>query len=289
MREKRFMRIQMYRGSRKAEHLGPDRKGGHTLSKYGNDKSNTKSYTFNSAGFRSEELNPNATFKLFVCGCSYTFGTGLNVEESWPFLFKQHLAEYRDISLASINLLNFSQGGASNDYIVRTLIEQISYTQIQPDLIIVGFTSLNRFEFFDEIDNIVYQFLPQIIEKKKSRERAEKMRRAAELYLAGTNENYEIIRFAKNVLLLQSYCKNKRIPMIFLFFPLKESESSFLSKISTPYTASILGEIEMQYCVPLSNKMFVDKAADNAHPGSKSQVLIAKSVWETFLVLSQKV
>ena len=40
-------------------------------------------------GFRGEEFDPASPVKLFVCGCSYTFGTGLDLEESWSFLFSR--------------------------------------------------------------------------------------------------------------------------------------------------------------------------------------------------------
>jgi hypothetical protein len=86
------MELLQYKGARKREHLGSNGKGGHTLSEYGVDKSHTIIYRFNSAGFRGEELEPNAEIKIFVCGCSYTFATGVNVEQSWPFLFKKHWA-----------------------------------------------------------------------------------------------------------------------------------------------------------------------------------------------------
>lgn len=162
------MELLKYKGTRRREHWGPNGKGGHTLSQYGVDKSHTKTYRFNSSGFRGEELNPNAAIKIVVCGCSYTFGTGVNVEQGWPFLFKKHWAEHQRIPIESINLLNFSQGGASNDYVVRTLIEQISHTQIRPDMVIAGFTHLERFELFDEQHNIAYQFSPRLIEEQRS-------------------------------------------------------------------------------------------------------------------------
>ncbi|MEM9273499.1 MAG: DUF6071 family protein [Cyanobacteria bacterium P01_F01_bin.143] len=284
------MELLKYKGARIQEHFGPNGTGGHTSSKYGSDKADIRTYTFNSAGFRSEELNPDAALKIFVCGCSYTFGTGVNFEKSWPFLFKRRWAKYQNMALDSINLLNFSQGGASNDYVVRTLIEEISHTQIQPDLVIAGFTHVERFELFSEQDQIAYQFNQSTIRIPKWSEfweDTEERRKAAELYLVATNRDDEVARFAKNVLLLQNYCQSRNIPMIFLFLEQKlsssdKSPSDFISRISTPNTATLLNEIDTKYCATLNAQMFVDTAEKNGHPGPKSQALIAKSLWKTF-------
>ena len=33
--------------------------------------------------------NPKAKKRIYVCGCSHTFGVGLNLEETWPYQFKK--------------------------------------------------------------------------------------------------------------------------------------------------------------------------------------------------------
>jgi hypothetical protein len=210
----------------------------------------------------------------------------LILRKAGHFFFKKHLAEHQGIPLDSINLLNFSQGGASNDYIVRTLIEQISHTQIRPELVLAGFTHIDRFELFGEKNNIAYQFLPRLIENQKWSGEAEEKRKAAELYLVATNRDDDVARFAKNVLLLQNYCQSRQIPLLCLFFEQRqwsdESPSDFISRISTANTAAFLDAIDTKCCATLNNKMMVDKAADNSHPGPKSQELIAESLWKTF-------
>ena len=66
------------------------------------DESKTKTYYFNSLGFRSEEFDPDAPLKLFVGGCSQSIGTGINLEESWAFLFKQKLASREAVGIGLI-------------------------------------------------------------------------------------------------------------------------------------------------------------------------------------------
>ena len=49
-----------YSGARRSEHFGPDGKGSHSSTTYGFDESDTKTYSFNSLGFRGEEFDPDA-------------------------------------------------------------------------------------------------------------------------------------------------------------------------------------------------------------------------------------
>src|SRR5689334_11722829 len=109
-------RLLSYSGVR-SDHWGADGKGGHTISTYGAGASHHKTYSFNTAGFRGEDLLPDAAMRLFVGGCSFTFGHGLDIEETWPYKFKLRVAARTGCDPSRINLLNFSQGGASNDYI----------------------------------------------------------------------------------------------------------------------------------------------------------------------------
>src|SRR5688500_5485993 len=50
---------------------------------YGSDKSGTIVYEFNSKGYRGEEYDPSAKFRVCVIGESNAFGTGLRVEETF--------------------------------------------------------------------------------------------------------------------------------------------------------------------------------------------------------------
>src|SRR5882762_5127353 len=102
-------------------------------------------YRFNSLGFRGEEFDPAARLKIFVSGCSYTFGLGVQHEESWPTLLKKRLADRRGVPSDQANLQNFSQVGASNEYIARTIIRQCD--RVRPDLAIIAFTHRERTEY----------------------------------------------------------------------------------------------------------------------------------------------
>src|SRR5215831_16546203 len=102
-------------------------------------------YHFNSLGYRGEAFDPAARLKIFVAGCSYSFGLGVPQEQTWPVLLKQQLADKLGVPLEQANLQNFSQIGASNGYIARTIVRQCD--RVRPDLAVIAFTHRQRAEY----------------------------------------------------------------------------------------------------------------------------------------------
>jgi len=111
---------------------------------YGTDRTGQKTYNLNSLGFRGEGFDPDAERRIFVFGCSHTFGVGLNQDEVWHSHFRRLYAEHHGLAEERINLMNFSHGGASNDFITRQLLTQCAAER--PDLVLAYFTASNRTE-----------------------------------------------------------------------------------------------------------------------------------------------
>jgi hypothetical protein len=267
-----------YKGTRRREHFGPDARGAYRRNTYGTDQSGSKTYYFNALGFRGEEFDPASPVKLFVCGCSYTFGTGLDFEESWSFLFKQKLAELRGLPESSVNLINFAQGGASNDYVTRTLLEQSA--RVRPDVIVAGFTYMNRFELLDE--TTAFHFQPLLLERyARIGGKFAELGRLAEFLFLGTDEVQEKVRMIKNVLLLQNFCRARDISLVFFFFE-SLTRADLPSALSVPTTRPLFEEIDLGALIPVDSATVVDLATDGAHPGPRSQKLMAEAAWETF-------
>jgi len=257
-----------YKGWRQDEHFG--------RTAYKSVERDTSTYHFNSLGFRGEEFDPEAQVKLFVCGCSYTFGIGVEFEETWSFLLKQRLAAHLDLDASSVNLLNFSEAGASNDYIARTLVEQS--TRVRPDLIVAGFTQTTRFELLDE--ETTFRFNPPVLQKYASAGgKFAEMAKRMEYVFLGTDEIQENVRTVKNVLLLQYFSQSRSIPFIFLPFWGKD----MASLLSTPMTRPLYEAIDHDLVAPLTpGNTTVDRAADGVHPGPRSQEVIAAAAWRIF-------
>lgn len=94
-------------------------------------------YRFNSHGFRGEEFGPSIDIACF--GCSFTMGTGIYEEDSWP----RQLAQATDLQVA-----NFGHAGSSNDTAFRFASHYLKI--MRPKWAIWLQTDRHRLEVIDE-------------------------------------------------------------------------------------------------------------------------------------------
>jgi hypothetical protein len=113
------------------------RRGGHPL--YGEGD---VTYSFNSHGYRCPEFEPGADVRMISIGCSNTLGVGLPQQALFHEQFAERLR--KELSATVVNW-NLSMGGASNDYICRTLY--LAVPQLNPHIVLVNFTYLPRREY----------------------------------------------------------------------------------------------------------------------------------------------
>lgn len=271
------MKLHRYIGNRKI--------GQSPVRVFGSDQSRTKTYNFNSLGFRGEEYNPKAKRRIFVCGCSHTIGTGLNLEETWPYLFKLLYSHHFNLNSSEVNLLNFADGGASNDYISRTVLSQC--TAIRPDLLLVLFTYNNRTEYCNGkhirplgpwifADSEPSRYLPP--------NTLQDYLEAAKQYYEYYSDESGFISTTKNILLLQFLCKANNIDSV---FGIVNYDQIALQNYSHNEVCSTLQElIEWSFFVKFSihgPDIEVDKAADGTHPGPRSHQIIADRFFNAYI------
>lgn len=98
-------------------------------------------YRINSAGFRSEELDPQAA-SVVSLGCSYSVGTGLPEETTWPALVSSALG---------LKNYNLAWAGTSAD----TCFMQAEYwlPVLQPKLVVMAAPPKHRFDLITEKAN----------------------------------------------------------------------------------------------------------------------------------------
>ena len=263
------------------------------LTQYDMDYSGTKIYIFNKHGFRGEEYDPEAEKRIFFSGCSYTFGTGLNHEETAAYKFKMIYCDKFDIDPAKVNLLNFAMPGASNDYIVRTMISQCQ--KVKPDVAVVLFSHVERVEHIDEqalgesvwtaapwwIEEAVYDHLkPSAPDADK---RIELIRNASIGYFYYYTPANAMSNFLRNALLLQYYLKEKNIP-----YALHWIDFNQFDYLKQHFALNNLAELlQKKHFVDYSDpsRYWCDKAADDAHPGPISNNNLANALFERYQVL----
>jgi hypothetical protein len=253
------------------------------------DSSGTKTYHFNSLGFRGEEFKPDASKRIFVCGCSYTFGVGLNFEETTAYKFKRQYCDYFGFSDCDVNMLNFAMPGGSNDYIARTLLTQCS--RLKPDVLVAIFTHQDRAEHIDEdaLGQRVWTAAPWWIREvgqeikppdASAGEQIEVMRQASLGYFYYATQSNSASNLLRNVLLLQFYCELHRIPYIF-----HRMDFANFSSLENHFALTEMALLVDQTHFPSYNdpdRFYCDTAADGAHPGAQSNSNIADALFSVY-------
>ena len=282
--------LHRYVGERIASHLG-EGAGPHAKKTYGSDQTGSKVYRFNSLGFRGEEFEQLAKRNVFLCGCSYAFGVGLNQEETFANLFKERYASTHGCGLDEVNLLNFSQGGASNDYIARTLLTQAA--RIRPDLVVGLLTHPNRTEFFlgEPGDRVrVWGIGPWVAHgavgaREVGGERREELtpEEEAQLYYLYYSDELGFSNALRNLLLLQHYCASRAIPCVLAWLGRSSLDERRFRE--HPVLGGLIELIDVERLCPSSfadSDVFVDRAADGEHPGPRSNEIYAGRVFATY-------
>lgn len=98
----------------------------------------TFTYKFNKYGFRCDEFETNSSSAMFI-GCSHTFGVGLPVECTFPYLISSKL---------NFKNINLGVGGSANDTAFR--LANFYIPRLKPSIVIFLSTEQTRFELFEE-------------------------------------------------------------------------------------------------------------------------------------------
>lgn len=106
----------------------------------------TIEYQFNSHGFRTHEFEKKLDVVCF--GCSFTMGTGVRNEHTWPVQLSQ---------LTGLQVANLGHAGSSNDTAYRMARHYLQF--LQPKWAIWLQTDAHRIEIIDQSTNIVMNIL----------------------------------------------------------------------------------------------------------------------------------
>jgi hypothetical protein len=105
------------------------------------DKPGAISYKMNSEGFRCDEFEGGPY--LLALGCSFTLGTGLPVEDTWPSIVGAALG---------LKVVNLGWGGNGADTCFR--MGEYWIPTLQPSLVIMLTPPSHRFELLLDFDSV---------------------------------------------------------------------------------------------------------------------------------------
>lgn len=236
---------------------------------YDIDQSGTILYECNSYGFRSEEYDPLAEFRICVIGESNAVGVGISLEDTFGYKLKQHMSASLRLDLDKINLINLSVAGASADYCVRTLYRQISDCDM--DLVVCQLPHPGRTEYLDESG-----YHPCNVNAV----RIAKLASAPAPLLAYCdyyNESVGMINLVKNALQAQAFLKERNIQYVLAtqFLPRSTGKHSYLGDYFDRLDASAV--LWHEYFIQLA-----DQAADKRHAGRLSHAAFAIELLDFF-------
>jgi hypothetical protein len=193
-------------------------------------------YKRNSLGHRSKEFSELNLDNYILCtGCSISEGIGLPVNK-----------RYSDVLAYMLNcdMYNLGLGGSGNDVIFYNLVTWFTSVPIKPKLVVIGWTSENRF-LVDHDDQISLSTASDL--------------EVEDFLLAGDELNY----FASKTSLM------KKLIRKIITVPIIEIPWHADATLEKPIHAVHYGQ----------NKI-VDLARDLTHPGIKSNQIIAETIYE---------
>ena len=107
----------------------------------------------NSLGFRSDEFTDSHNDKhILFLGCSYTWGTGLYLDEVWSKIL------YKEIK-KSYNLSGYFSLGIPGDSIFSSIVNAFKYFKNfgNPDIIFFNVQDIERFYYLDKKDQKIFR------------------------------------------------------------------------------------------------------------------------------------
>lgn len=232
------------------------------------DHSGSIEYAFNSLGYRGAEPDSEAEVLVYAVGCSHAFGVGVAEELTWPSVFCRGFAGHYGVPAGRLSLLNLSQGAAANDYIARVVLTQCA--RVEPSLVVAAFTHRNRVEHVAE--RSICNVGPWRVKDPQDRI-GTPSGEIADAFYDYYSDEVGAINAVKNILLVQEFLKARRIPYLFSWIGEGPEPGA-----RHPVIRRLLELVDGAHLCPASIEdpdVFVDKAADRAHPGPRSHARFA--------------
>lgn len=220
--------------------------------KYQTDESGEVDYHFNEFGYRKTGREYEDGPRVFTFGCSLTFGTGISVCDTWSNILTERLSKYYG---QKFSLWNFAQGGASNDFITRSVFYQLQDIDNKPKIVIIQFTLSDRTEYISQ--NFPGELVgPWGVEKNL----------ICSSFYGYFTEQLGEVNMLKNMLLCKFLLDSLEIP--YVFTPVEHA--IFSERYHSEYYLMYLNFLDFKKIATRSlwdKDMAVDLAKDNSHPG----------------------
>jgi hypothetical protein len=256
---KNFLEVDYILGLKKDPYLEQEFYNDEPFCKIHINKDITHNY-INSLGFRSDEFTDvHNDLHVLFSGCSFTWGTGLDIEQTWAYKLYQKINSDKECS----GFFNLGSPGTSFIFQISNLFKYFkSYGN--PNILFLNMTEILRFYSYSISKNV-------ILDAKYKRE-----------YLP----IFKILVY-QNYLLLEEYCKTNNIKLI--SFSWEQETENFLNTFKTFYKMDqdkIYKDIHDNFNKNSSNLESTElMAKDNLHYGEIFHEVWYKKIYEKYLNL----
>lgn len=192
---------------------------GKTFSTYLFDQSEKNKYIFNSDGFRMKEFSDINSRYIAFLGCSSVLGEGVSIEDTYSYKVCRELV---------YECVNLGVSGSSNDYSLY-LLEQLVKSDRLPSAIVISWTSLYRFDIWDEEKNIMQEWKPWNLKNGNKK------------YIDFISEKSNVINHFKQI--------RKKFKEICAEYDIPVYELTYFDHVQTAYEFNLSG-------IPLLKRMF---------------------------------
>lgn len=208
---------------------------------------------------------------LYTVGDSFTYGDELPdpKTQAWPVLLAEKLG---------YELCNRGSSGVGNNYIVKSIIKDIP--RVQPDLVVVAWTSCGRMEFADESDDPVFDIWPYC---QRRWHRPLPYRDTLVRYITKYNNPMHQYRsWLRLVVLLQDYLKLRNINYRFV----SAFDNQWMSRDYLHLSREYADQIDVQQFVGWPDNGMIEWAsaypiAPGGHPLEQGHSAIAEKIFNS--------
>ena len=233
------------------------------LKKIKNNNKEIKLNEINSSGYRSDEfIKTHNGHHLLFSGCSYTWGSGMLIDEVWSKRVYDMISKDKVCS----GYFNLGVPGSS---ILNQITDIFKYckTYGNPDVIFLNIPNMYRFYTFDLNNNSVYD---GVYEEKSL-------------------DILELLNF-QYYLMLDQYCKSKNIKLFCISWSIvgeskTDKFSKNIQKFSSFYRMNVLDIANSVLLYKKNNKndLYAELSRDNVHLGNAYHEYWAKFIYGRYL------